>query len=149
MLLPSGKEPTGAAHDLTQKFCNYGIKTMTDEMIGNLCYSELIPYAESYKDNQVKATQVATIILITKIQALSGEVSTITEMGIRDQNINNCGPFFAIGSTYPDTTNSMLDALERLTAAEEGKRNKEDLETVHKWTKNWRPNTTGPRASAS
>uniref|UniRef100_A0A0E0QFR9 Pectinesterase inhibitor domain-containing protein n=1 Tax=Oryza rufipogon TaxID=4529 RepID=A0A0E0QFR9_ORYRU len=53
-----------------------------------------------------------------------------------DENINNCGSFFAIGETFSDTTNSTLYALERLTAAGEGKRSKEDLETVHKWTKN-------------
>ncbi|EAZ41905.1 hypothetical protein OsJ_26452 [Oryza sativa Japonica Group] len=134
--LPPGKEPSTEAYRFTQQVCDFGTSTFTEQMIGARCYDVLIPYGESFKGNQVKATQVATIILVTKIQALTSEAYAIRDMGIRDENINNCGSFFAIGETFSDTTNSTLYALERLTAAGEGKRSKEDLETVHKWTKN-------------
>uniref|UniRef100_I1QHB8 Pectinesterase inhibitor domain-containing protein n=1 Tax=Oryza glaberrima TaxID=4538 RepID=I1QHB8_ORYGL len=103
---PPGQEPSPAAYQFSRTIC----RIPKDPIYKICCFGELLPYAESFQDNQMKATQVATIILLTKIQALDREVGA--------------------------STNSVLAALDRLAAAGKGRRKKEDVETVLKWTKN-------------
>uniref|UniRef100_A0A0E0EK00 Pectinesterase inhibitor domain-containing protein n=1 Tax=Oryza meridionalis TaxID=40149 RepID=A0A0E0EK00_9ORYZ len=129
---PPGQEPSPAAYQFSRTIC----RIPKDPIYKICCFGELLPYAESFQDNQMKATQVATIILLTKIQALDREVGAVRSRGIRDKNIDDCTSFFGIGSSNSESTNSVLAALDRLAAAGKGRRKKEDVETVLKWTKN-------------